>query len=206
MFWENLAETMKAFAMALAIAVVFGLLLGFWLGCHRPSGELFKPMLIAFSSIPKITLYPILLLIFGLGIAGESRVRRDPRRDPDRALHASAAVRNVRPVLLKPGRVLRLRRGRTCSARSWCRRRCRRSCRAAHRLFADADRHAAGRDVRLPARARLPADDRDRPAQRRPDHGDDAAFSRPLRCRRAPCCSPSTAGCDAASVTGSSNP
>ncbi|MFZ0654000.1 MAG: hypothetical protein WAZ97_24485, partial [Pseudolabrys sp.] len=62
LFWLHLADTLKAFAAALAIAVVVGLLIGFALGLHRLSGDAMEPILVALYSIPKITLYPIILL------------------------------------------------------------------------------------------------------------------------------------------------
>ena len=66
LFWTNFQETMRAFAMALGIAIFGGVTLGIWLGFHRTSGELFTPMLIGFASIPKVVLYPLVLLAFGV--------------------------------------------------------------------------------------------------------------------------------------------
>jgi len=63
-FWPHLSETARAFAAALAIAIALGLAIGFWLGFHRLSGEVMEPMLVALYSIPKITLYPLVLLAF----------------------------------------------------------------------------------------------------------------------------------------------
>ena len=56
LFWINFAETMRAFSLALAIAIGGGISLGVWLGFSRASGELFVPMLIGFASIPKVLL------------------------------------------------------------------------------------------------------------------------------------------------------
>ena len=64
------------------------MLVGFWLGFDRLSGDALEPMIVAVYAIPKLTLYPILLLAFGLGPLGQGRVRRDPRRDPDHPVHA----------------------------------------------------------------------------------------------------------------------
>ena len=36
-----------------------------------PNGRAMEPMLVALYSIPKITLYPIILLVFGLGMSAE---------------------------------------------------------------------------------------------------------------------------------------
>ena len=41
------------------------------LGAHRLSGEVAEPILVALYSIPKITLYPVILLLFGLGISAK---------------------------------------------------------------------------------------------------------------------------------------
>lgn len=106
-FYGHLAESMKAFAAALAIAISVGLLLGLWLGFHRLSGDAFEPMLVALYSIPKITLYPILLLMFGLGISAKIAFGAIHGIIPI-ALFTITSVRNIKPVLVKTGRVLRL--------------------------------------------------------------------------------------------------
>jgi NitT/TauT family transport system permease protein len=54
-------ETGRAFLTALAISLVAGLAIGLMLGAHRLSGEVSEPILAALYSIPKITLYPIIL-------------------------------------------------------------------------------------------------------------------------------------------------
>ena len=107
LFRDNLTETMRAFGLALVSAVGVGLLLGFWLGYHVPSGALFTPMLVAFASVPKIVLYPIILLAFGLGLSAKV-VFGAMHGVPPIALSTLGAVTTVRPVLLKLGRVLRL--------------------------------------------------------------------------------------------------
>ena len=58
-FWLHLADSAKAFAVALTIAVVLGLLIGFALGLHRLSGDAMEPMLVALYSIPKLSLIHI---------------------------------------------------------------------------------------------------------------------------------------------------
>jgi NitT/TauT family transport system permease protein len=106
-FAGHLAETARAFAMALVLAVVIGLGIGFTLGGHRFLGEVFEPMLIALYSIPKITLYPILLLAFGLGISSKVAFGTIHGVIPI-ALFTINAVRNVRAVHLKTGKVMAL--------------------------------------------------------------------------------------------------
>ena len=67
-FWPHLAETLKAYFTALAIAVIGGVSFGLILGAHKLTGEVVEPIFVALYSIPKVTLYPLILLIFGLGI------------------------------------------------------------------------------------------------------------------------------------------
>ena len=91
--------------MALVISIVLGLAIGFVLGFHRLAGEVFEPMLVAFYSIPKLTLYPIVLLAFGLGMPAKIAFGVIHGVVP-MALFTIAAVANVKPVLIKTGRVL----------------------------------------------------------------------------------------------------
>ncbi len=106
-FWGHLAETSRAFLFALLLAVVLGLVIGFLLGAHRFSSEVFEPVLVAFYSVPKITLYPIILLAFGLGLPAKIAFGTIHGIVPV-AIFTMAAVRNLSPILLKTARVLRL--------------------------------------------------------------------------------------------------
>ena len=106
-FWVHLADTMKAFGVALAIAIVLGLLTGFALALHRLSGDAIEPMLVALYSVPKITLYPIILLAFGIGISAKIAFGAIHGIIPV-ALFTLNAVRTVKPIHLKTGRVLKL--------------------------------------------------------------------------------------------------
>jgi NitT/TauT family transport system permease protein len=106
-FWGHLAETARAFALALALAILGGLAIGFGLGLHRFSGEVAEPILVALYSVPKITLYPIVLLAFGLGTPAKVAFGTIHGVVPI-AIFTMSAVRSVSPVLLKTGRVLKL--------------------------------------------------------------------------------------------------
>lgn len=107
LFWGHLKETARAFSMALSIAVLTGITLGIWLGFHKFSGELLVPMLIGFASIPKVVLYPLVLLAFGLGLPAKIAFGT-MFGIPAIALSTISAVNNIRPVLIKTGRVLGL--------------------------------------------------------------------------------------------------
>jgi NitT/TauT family transport system permease protein len=103
-FRPELAETATAFAAALVIAVITGLALGLVLGFHRLSGEVFEPILSALYSIPKVTLYPVILLIFGIGVSAKIAFGAIHGIVPI-VIFTMDAVRNIRPVYVKVGRV-----------------------------------------------------------------------------------------------------
>ena len=74
---------------------------------HKLTGEVAEPILVALYSVPKITLYPVSLLLFGLGM---------PAKVAFGALHGIIpvvlftmnAVRNVNRTYLRAGRAMRL--------------------------------------------------------------------------------------------------
>jgi NitT/TauT family transport system permease protein len=70
-FWGHAAETARAFGFAVAISIVGGVALGVMLGINRTSGIVSEPILIALYSLPKVTLYPLVLLCFGLGMSAK---------------------------------------------------------------------------------------------------------------------------------------
>jgi NitT/TauT family transport system permease protein len=108
-FGAHLYDTTRAFAIAFLVSVVLGLLTGFWLGFDRLSGDTLEPMIVAVYAIPKLTLYPILLLAFGLGLSAKVAFGVLHGVIPI-ILFTLAAVRNTKPILIKTGHVLRLSR------------------------------------------------------------------------------------------------
>ena len=100
--WQLIYGVVGEIAMRspLVISIALGLGIGFWLGFHRLSGEVMEPMLVALYSIPKITLYPLVLLAFGLGM---------PAKIAFGALHGIVpiaiftinALRNIKPIFIK---------------------------------------------------------------------------------------------------------
>jgi NitT/TauT family transport system permease protein len=107
-FWPHLQETGLAVLQGLVIAVISGLAIGLTLGVHRFSGEVAEPILVAFYSIPKITLYPIILLAFGIGMPAKVAFGAIHGFVPI-AIFSMNAMRNMKPVYLRTARTLRLR-------------------------------------------------------------------------------------------------
>ncbi|MCL4802572.1 MAG: ABC transporter permease subunit [Burkholderiales bacterium] len=106
-FHAHVAESLAALGYALLLAALGGLALGTWLGVRPLAGQVAEPILVALYALPKITLYPVILLIFGLGL---------PAKVAFGAIHGVIpvtiftlnAVRTIRPVYLKVARTLRL--------------------------------------------------------------------------------------------------
>jgi NitT/TauT family transport system permease protein len=106
-FAANAAATALAFGFALAVAYSIGLAVGVWMGAHRLSGAVGEPILVALYSLPKITLYPVVLLIFGLGISGKIVFGAMHGILPV-ALLTMGAIRAIPHVYLRAARTLQL--------------------------------------------------------------------------------------------------
>lgn len=106
-FWRHAAATLLAFAYALAISSVAGIALGLVLGMHRFSGEVAEPILASLYTIPKVTLYPLMLLVFGLGLAAKVAFGVIHGMIPI-VLFTLAAVKNIPGVLVRTARSMRL--------------------------------------------------------------------------------------------------
>lgn len=106
-FWEHAASTGEAFAAASCIAAVAGILLGVWLGLRRFAGDVADPILGTLYSIPKITLYPLILLMFGLGISAKIAFGVIHGFFPI-AIFTMNAVRNVSPIYRRTAAVMQL--------------------------------------------------------------------------------------------------
>jgi len=108
-FWPHVRLTITAFLLALGIAATTGIVIGATLGLHRLSGEVAEPILVALYSIPKVTLYPIILMFFGLGMRAEVAFGALHGVVP-MVIFTMNAVRNIRPVFIKTASAMRLTR------------------------------------------------------------------------------------------------
>ena len=108
-FWENARATGVAFVYAGALALAGGLVLGMAIGASRAAHEILTPILSTLYSIPKIMLYPVVLLVFGLGLSAKVAFGAMHGFFPV-ALFAIGAIRNIPPVLLRSARVMHVAR------------------------------------------------------------------------------------------------
>lgn len=113
-FWGHVSETAQAFAMAVAISIVGGIVLGTLLGLHRTSGVVSEPILVALYSLPKVTLYPLVLLCFGLGISAKVAFGAMHGLIPV-TIFTMKAIMNIKPVYLRTARLMRLSPGQVAT-------------------------------------------------------------------------------------------
>ena len=66
--WQNSMTTLFATLMGFGIAVVFGVAMGIAIGLWRPVYAALYPLMVAFNSIPKVAIVPIMMLWFGIGL------------------------------------------------------------------------------------------------------------------------------------------
>ena len=111
-FWGDIVQTGTAFLAALLIAIGAGLPLGLLLGLHRMSAEVAQPLLLGANSLPKITLYPIVLLVFGIGMPAKIAFGAIHGIVPV-AFFTMSACRTIPPILLRSAAALRLSRAQT---------------------------------------------------------------------------------------------
>jgi NitT/TauT family transport system permease protein len=106
-FWGHAQATLVAFAYSLAISIVLGVSLGLIFGMQRFAGDVAEPIFVAMYTIPKVTLYPLILLMFGLGLPAKVAFGVIHGVIPI-ILFTLNAVKNINPVLTRTSRVLRL--------------------------------------------------------------------------------------------------
>lgn len=106
-FWVHAAETARAFSFAVAISIVGGIVLGVMLGINRTSGIVSEPILIALYSLPKVTLYPLVLLCFGLGMSAKVAFGAMHGLIPV-TIFTMKAIMQIKPVLWRTAHAMRL--------------------------------------------------------------------------------------------------
>jgi len=114
-FWTHAQATLTAFIYSLVIAIALGIVLGLILGFQRFAGDVAEPILVALYTIPKVTLYPLILLIFGLGVSAKVAFGVIHGVIPV-ILFTLNAVKNINPVLIRTSRVMRLSTWQTVAA------------------------------------------------------------------------------------------
>jgi NitT/TauT family transport system permease protein len=106
-FWGHVEETGFAFALAVLISLLGGVGIGTLLGLNRTSAIVSEPILVALYSLPKVTLYPLVLLCFGLGISAKIAFGAMHGLIPV-AIFTMKAIMQIKPVYWRTAHTLRL--------------------------------------------------------------------------------------------------
>lgn len=98
-------STMKAVIGGFLVALVTGYVVGYTIGRTRFLAKIFDPIIAGLFAVPRIILYPVLLAIFGVGVASKLGMGAISAFFPI-VLTTAAGIRAVNPVLVKLGRSL----------------------------------------------------------------------------------------------------
>lgn len=106
-FLRDIAATGQAYVVALALAMAGGVALGLMFGASRFIGETFEPAMHVLVAVPKVTLYPVILLLFGLGDA--AKIAFGVLHGlPTVAIMTASAIRSLKPIYRKTALTMRL--------------------------------------------------------------------------------------------------
>ena len=107
-FWSNVAETMTALGLAIVLSCLGGALLGLALSSQRTASDVAAPLLVAFYAMPKVTLYPVVLLFFGIGLSAKVAFGTLYGLVPMTIITLNA-ISNINPSLGRTARVMHMR-------------------------------------------------------------------------------------------------
>jgi NitT/TauT family transport system permease protein len=105
--FSDLKDTMIELLFGYLFAVILGLMVGFILGMNRFLREVLEPFVLNVYAIPKVTLFPIFLFIFGLGMESKVAFGFFHGIFPITIL-TMGAIKDIKTVYVKVGRSLRL--------------------------------------------------------------------------------------------------
>ncbi|MFL6798352.1 MAG: ABC transporter permease [Xanthobacteraceae bacterium] len=106
-FQRDLAATAQAYGLSLLFAMAGGLALGILCGGWRAIGQQIEPVMLVLIATPKVMLYPLILLFFGLGDAAKI-IFGLLHGLPPVVIMTANALRTIPPIYRKAARTLRM--------------------------------------------------------------------------------------------------
>lgn len=110
--WSQAAATLHTLLLACLLVAVLGLCLGCLIGSSRLAAATIEPLLAPLYAIPKIALYPVILLIFGLSPLATIVFAAIHGIFPV-MIFTIGGIRKIRPIHIATARVARLTRMQT---------------------------------------------------------------------------------------------
>lgn len=102
---SDLLRTLVKIMVAFSAAAILGIVIGTFLGLAKPLREALAPLVLITNGIPKIVLYPILLIVFGLGSISQITMGIIFGTLPV-LVNLMSALASMRPVYRKVARML----------------------------------------------------------------------------------------------------
>lgn len=109
---EHFAATLMEFAYGFAAAAAVGIPIGYLMGMHKWFDEWMDPWIAALYSIPIITVVPLIIIWFGIGMLSKVVVVFKITV-VELILNTAAGIKTIDPVWLEVSRSLRLTRWQT---------------------------------------------------------------------------------------------
>jgi NitT/TauT family transport system permease protein len=104
-YWEHVRSTALASTLAFVLSIVVGTIAGLLLGLLPFVRHVFEPLAVALNGVPKIVLFPVLLLFFGIGITSKMTMGVLIGLFPV-MMNVSAGIRSIPPVYRRLAHVL----------------------------------------------------------------------------------------------------
>ena len=109
---KHFAATLIEFTYGFATATVVGIIVGYLMGMHRWFDEIMDPWIATLYSIPIITVVPLIIIWFGIGIVSKVIVVFKITAVAI-ILNTAAGIKNLDPIWLELAKSLRLSRWET---------------------------------------------------------------------------------------------
>jgi NitT/TauT family transport system permease protein len=110
--WRHTSASLQRLALGFLVGGIPALILGIIMGLNRPVYAVFEPLIAATYPIPKSSILPLVLLIFGLGEASKIFMVAVGVFFPV-AINATAGVHEINKIYLDVGRNFRASRWNT---------------------------------------------------------------------------------------------
>jgi len=107
-FYGNLIVTLAELLGAMVAGGISGIVVGLWLGGSRFAAAAFERWIDYLGPTPKIILFPVLILMFGVGVESKMAMGAVSCFFPI-AISVAGGLRGVDPVLVRVGRSFRAR-------------------------------------------------------------------------------------------------
>lgn len=99
-FFRNWSASLIEFLVGTTLAVIFGVLLGCAIGRFRILSHLFDPMIMALYAMPRVTIIPLIVIWFGIGMSSKEVVVFLGAVFPV-LINAAAGIKQVDPALVR---------------------------------------------------------------------------------------------------------